>query len=414
MKAQFRTPALYALCAAFAAATAAVTHLPPHRTWGALAAAAYTLAALASAAPRLRARRGVPLRAHRPGAARPGPDAPPPGSRLGAAAGRFRPRAGAVAGFAFAGAAVAPLAVLVATGQAQPEAGVVERSAAHLLDHGTPYRVPEPGEGYEAYNPYLPAMAVLGLPSALTGVDVRVVFTVAFVALFAASALLLRGRTALGPLTLLAASPLVALPLAVGGDDLPVLGLACLGLALAARGNPAAAGAVLGVAGAMKPTAWPVLAVCAALLVHRRSGGRRFAAAAGMVLAAGVAGPALADPRGFLENAVRFPMGLAGAASPADSPLPGRLLADLGAGGHAAALAALVLAAAAMAVSLAVRPPADVRAAALRVAAGLALATALMPASRWGYLVYPAVLVLWARIAARPRVRTEAELWLAA
>ncbi|WP_176611733.1 glycosyltransferase 87 family protein [Actinomadura sp. WMMB 499] len=319
-----------------------------------------------------------------------------------------------MAGFAFAGAAVLPLAVLVATGQAQPEVGVVERSAAHLLEHGTPYRVPGPGEGYEAYNPYLPAMALLGLPSALTGSDARVVFAVVFAVLLAASTLLLRGRAASGPLTLLAASPPVALPLAVGGDDLPVLGLACLGLALAARGNPASAGLALGLAAAMKPTAWPVLLACLALLLAHRTGGRRFTAAAGGALAAGAVLPALVDPRAFLENAVRFPMGLAEVGSPAGSPLPGRLLADLGTGGHAVALAALGAAALAMGVSLVVRPPADVRAAALRVAVGLALATALMPASRWGYLVYPAVLVLWARIAARPRARKEEALWLAA
>ncbi|MFV2178100.1 glycosyltransferase 87 family protein [Actinomadura sp. LOL_016] len=396
MNSQLRTPALYGLCAAFAAATAAVTDLPPHRMWGAMAAAVYTLAATASALPWLRSRRGVP-------------------DAAGVAADRPWGRSELLAGVVFVGAAVVPLAVLVVSGQAQPEVGVVERSAAHLLDHGTPYRVPEPGEGYEAYNPYLPAMALLGLPSTLTGLDARVVFTVAFLGLLAASALLLRGRTALAPLTLLAASPLVALPLAVGGDDLPVLGLACLGLALAARGDAASAGLVLGLAAAMKPTAWPVLLTCLALLLaHHRTGGRRFAAAAGGALALGAVLPGLADPRAFVENAVRFPMGLAGAGSPADSPLPGRLLADLGTGGHAVALAGLGAAALAMGVSLVVRPPADVRAAALRVAVGLALAMALMPASRWGYLVYPAVLVLWARIADRPRVRKEAELWLAA
>ncbi|MBE1534316.1 glycosyltransferase 87 family protein [Actinomadura algeriensis] len=407
MKPQLTPPLVYALCAAFAAATAAVTDLPPHRTWGVLAAIAYTTAAAATAIPLLRPRPGAPAPA--------GPARPRPGARPDAASAKRRPgaRPGVVAAFAFVGAALVPLVVLVATGEAQPEVGVVERSAAHLLEHGTPYRVPDPGEGYEAYNPYLPAMAVLGLPSALTGLDVRVVFTVAFLALFGASALLLRGRRALAPLAPLAASPLVALPLAVGGDDLPVLGLACLGLALAARGDAGAAGLVLGLAAAMKPTAWPVLLACLAFLVARRAGGRRFAAAAGGAIAAGAVAPALVDPRAFFENAVRFPMGLAGVGSPADSPLPGRLLADLGTGGHAVALAGLGVAALAMGASLVVRPPLDVRAAALRVAVGLALATALMPASRWGYLVYPAVLVLWARIAARPRVREE-ELWLAA
>jgi hypothetical protein len=93
--------------------------------------------------------------------------------------------------------------------------------------------------------------------------------------------------------------------------------------------------------------------------------------------------------------------------------MPGRLLADLGPHGHAVALIALGVAALGVGVSLLVRPPAGARAAGLRLALGLLLATALMPASRWGYLVYPAVLVLWALLAvpsARPaRGRPETE-----
>lgn len=38
----------------------------------------------------------------------------------------------------------------------------------------------------------------------------------------------------------------------------------------------------------------------------------------------------------------------------------------------------------------------------MRLALGLLLATALMPATRWGYLIYPAVLALWGLLATTP------------
>ncbi|MFC6878412.1 glycosyltransferase 87 family protein [Actinomadura yumaensis] len=372
---------LYGGSAVFAAGTAAVTHLGPHRVWGQIAAVAYGLGALA------------------------------------AVTGRGRRRPDAVAwGVAF-GAVLVPLAVLVLNGWAQPEVGVVERAGARLWEHGTPYLGPDDLHGgYEAYNPYLPGMALLGIP------DARLVFGAVLVGALALAGPCRgpvgQGRGTAGPVAsppaamaavaALVASPVVALPMAVGGDDLPVIGLVCLGLSLAGRGRDGAAGLVLGLAGTLKATAWPALAVCLVLVAVRRGRARRYAGAAGGVLALGVLVPFAVDPSGFVENAVRFPLGLAGAASPADSPLPGRLLAELGPYGHAAALAALGAAAAGMAVWLFARPPRDVRAAAYRIAVGLALATALMPASRWGYLVYPAVLGVWARL------RREEELCLAA
>jgi hypothetical protein len=47
------------------------------------------------------------------------------------------------------------------------------------------------------------------------------------------------------------------------------------------------------------------------------------------------------------------------------------------------------------AVSLIVRPPADTRAAALRIALGLSVMFTLAPATRWGYFVYPIGLIGW-------------------
>ncbi|MFI0353531.1 glycosyltransferase 87 family protein [Actinomadura sp. 9N407] len=362
-------PALYGGCAVFAAVTATVTRLAPHRTWGTVAALAYVLGALTALHPW----------------------------------GRGRPAI--VAGGVLAGAVLIPLAVLIGLGQAQPEVEVVQRSAAHLLEHGTPYlgaaEVAAHG-GYEAFNPYLPGMALLGLPWAIAGIDARAVFGGIFLVLLAASALRKDSR-----LLLLAASPLVALPLVVGGDDLPVIGLVCVGLALAVRGRPGSAGLALGIAATLKATAWPALLIVLVLVGVRNR--RRYGAFAGGVLAVGVLLPALIDPHGFLLNVVQFPLGLAGVESPAASPLPGRLLADLGPYGHTAALVLLGLAALGMGVSLLVRPPADARSAAYRLALGLLLATALMPATRWGYLVYPAVLALWAHLAAPAMAEQEEE-----
>ncbi|MFI6517343.1 glycosyltransferase 87 family protein [Spirillospora sp. NPDC050679] len=358
---------MYAAFAVFAAVTVAVTHLEPHRVWGRAAVIAYALAACATLLWRSR---------HRD----------------------------TIAAMALGGAVLFPLVVLVAAGQGQPEVAVVQRSGEHLLAHGTPYLGPDDLAGvadYRAYNPYLPGMALFGAPWAVAGIDARPVFAAVFLAAMDAAARSLRGRALPDASLLLFASPLVALPLVVGGDDLPVIGLACLGLTWAAQGRPGAAGLVLGCAAVLKATAWPVLAV-GLVLVLARGGARRFAGIAGAVTAAGIVPVLLADPGGFTENVVRFPLGLAGVESPADSPMPGRLLAGLGTYGHVAALVLLVLAALAMAVSLLVRPPRDLRSAALRLALGLLLAAALMPATRWGYLVYPAVLACWAHFGGRP------------
>lgn len=352
---------MFAASAAFAAATAAATSLAPHRTWATFAACAYTTAAV------LAAKGGKHL--------------------------AWRT--------ALTGAVAVPLVLLLLRGTAQEELHVVHRAAARLLTEGTPYLSAARLEGadYSAYNPYLPGMALFGVPHQLAGVDARLVFAAFFAVALALSVRLVHGagqgrRTA----AVFVASPLVALPMVTGGDDLPVIGLVCLGLALAGRGRPGWSGLALGVAGILKATAWPALAVTLALLAVRggHRGALRYAASAALPLAWGLGLPALADPGGLVANTIRYPLGLSGAESPAAAPLPGRLLADTGPFGHALAVGGLAVAALAVAASLCVRPPGDVRAAAVRLALGLLVAMALMPASRFGYLVYPTVLVLWA------------------
>lgn len=82
--------------------------------------------------------------------------------------------------------------------------------------------------------------------------------------------------------------------------------------------------------------------------------------------------------------------------SAAASPFPGHLVAEHLPGGRGVALVLLAAGALAMVVSLFVRPPATASAAALRLALGLLVAIAFIPASRFGYLVYPLVLAVWA------------------
>ncbi|WP_405867028.1 glycosyltransferase 87 family protein [Streptomyces sp. NBC_00005] len=365
--------AYWLACAGFALALSMTTGLGPHRVWGACAAVGYaTAAALAR----------------------------PSWHRVSALA-------------ALVGAVVVPLALLVASGAAQSEVGVVERSGALLLHSGSPY-LSDPTRTVD-YNPYLPGMALFGIPRAVFGTsvftDARIWFAVAFLTCMAFAArrtAQIPGPSSVRPgnaVSLLATFPAVALPLAVGGVDLPVVGLMCLGLALAGRGGSGtAAGVAMGAAAALKWTAWPLLPVGLVLLAV--TAGRRTvlrAAVAALSVAVLVVVPvALADPHTFVEHVVLFPLGEGGAHSPATSPLPGHLLAAHVPGGSALATASLAAAALAVAVSLLIRPPRTVRAAADRLALGLGLAICLIPATRFGYLVLPLVLVAWFRFPPLP------------
>jgi hypothetical protein len=199
----------------------------------------------------------------------------------------------------------------------------------------------------------------------------------------------------------IAASPVIAFPLAVGITDPPVIALLFLTLALIARPSGLFRAAMaLGVACAMKATAWPAVPVLGAMLAARdaaRSAWRFIGVTivvAG-VLSAALAPAALANPYAFLQNTVLFPLGLTRHETPAASPLPGHLLAATGMPGHWAAVGLLVAAGLGFAASLVVRPPTDARAAAWRLALGLAVMFTLAPATRWGYFVYPIGLVGW-------------------
>jgi hypothetical protein len=209
----------------------------------------------------------------------------------------------------------------------------------------------------------------------------------------------------------------MAFPLTMGITDPPVIALTCLALALLARGFRRSGGGawtwdtllaalVLGAACAMKYTAWPALAIIAVVVATRdgvRSAARFtvivLATAAALVVA--LAPAALGHPASILQNTVAYPLGLTAAKSPAQSPLPGHLLATLGSGGHLAALVLLTAAGLATVASLVLSPPATPAAAARRIAIGLTALFLLSPATRFGYFIYPIALFWWAVLADR-------------
>ncbi len=328
-----------------------------------------------------------------------------------------------------AGALAAPTLWLLTKEPTPPDVAVVARSGVLLLHHGTPYLpvAALSAGGWLAYNPYLPVMALFGLPGALglPGKTWPWLIAATFLLLYATFLVTLAPRPnrrswrrdALGHAAFWLACPVMAFPLTMGITDPPVIALTCLALALLARSaRPAGvrarrrdivlAALALSVACAMKYTAWPALAIVV-VMVGARAGARpavRFTAmvlAAAAALVAALAPAALRHPASILENTVAYPLGLTSAKSPAQSPLPGHLLATLGSGGHLAALVLLAAAGLAIAVSLVLVPPATPAAAARRIAVGLTALFLLSPATRFGYFIYPISLYAWALLADR-------------
>lgn len=382
----------YAMGLTFAIGCAIASEFYGYRIWGNAAAPAYLLAATHTA---------ISLRR------------PPPG-RWGS---RWVPVA-----ISAIGAIAVPLGYLVVRRSpgfvwgpwpwsfpAQPEVWVVERAARLWRDTGSPYlnldlldRQPIPDD----YTPYGPTMSVFGLPRALFGdsplTDARIWFLLAAAAAVAAAWWVARRdrttRTAtptVGAAQLLAVSPLTALTLVVAGDDVVVIGLIALLVAVGYRADPLLAGVVAALALTVKLTALPAVVVVAVGIVAAR-GIRTFARFAAALVAgtAAIVLPVLvSNPSMFVEHVIKFPAGLGRAQSPAASPLPGHLIAMTGPVGHAVALVLLATAAVAIAGWVLRRPPRTAADATLRIAVGLGAAIALAPATRFGYLVYPVALL---------------------
>ena len=379
---RYWTAAAFAGCACFAGGVALFSTNSLHQLWGLIAACAYVVAALAVMTWRSR---GVDL------------------ALL----------------LSVGGALVAPLFLNAATGQRQPEVGVIARSAGQLVHHQPPYQSAAALAALHnanAYDPYLPVMIVFGIPRAIFGshvmTDPRVWFGLAFLIVFWLALKAAGARNAGRWTVFVAATPVIAFELAVGGDDVPILALMCLGFALLwRRPHFVLAGIALGLASAAKATAWPAVAVAAVLIGHR-DGRRPMLDFLGATLIACVliVGPVAAVwPSALVANTIKFPLGLASVNSPAASPLPGHVMADTGTAGHVITVALLVLAGVALAVSLVIRPPKTVPSAVWRLVIGLALMFTLAPATRYGYFIYPLAMLIWLEVSRLGQRQSAAE-----
>ena len=228
---------------------------------------------------------------------------------------------------------------------------VIERSAALLLHHGTPYLAGGQITSWLSYNPYLPVMTLFGLPAAAglrglagnAGVWLAAVTVVPLAASFWIAVPHHRcpqcRRDALLATAIAVASPVIGLNLAVITTDPPVLALMLLSLALAmippgmtaSAGRTIGSGAALAVACDLKSTAWLAVPVMAVMFAAR-DGARtmwRFLAAlvvTALALIALLAPAALVKPgaaAALVQNSVLFPLGLTHDKTPAESLLPG-------------------------------------------------------------------------------------------
>ena len=324
------------------------------------------------------------------------------------------------------GAVLIPLAMEVhwrteqpTRGFAQPEVLVIERAASDIVKGGSPYqsywrdgqlvnRVPRI-PAYESFFPYFPLMSVFGLPHAETTSsplsDARVVMNVMTLATSAAALLLLRAtrRQKIRVAQFLIALPTGALFLATGGDDMPILALSLLGVMGLQRRSQHVAGVSLGLAAAMKLTAWPL--ALGALLVARdrdsRPAWRSVASWLMVIMGVTILPFAVSSPFAFLSNVVAFPLGLAHVASPAASPLPGHLLTDVWSPvGHLLTPLALVLGAYFATRYTRAHWPLNLSQLLAVMAAFSAALICVASATRVGYLVYPLNFALWSRVCA--------------
>ncbi len=298
---------------------------------------------------------------------------------------------------------------------AQPEVAVIERAGDRAAAGDDPYpaRPDETGTGPTNYSravddsaffPYFPGMVPFGMINALDGpkelTDARVALTGFTLIVGALAVFLYDGprRRSGRAFQVLIAFPTGAMPLVTGGDDLPVIALMLLALVLARRRQPVWSGIAIGLAGAIKFTAWPLLLLLG--LAQRDRKGRPAAIRYGLSVLAIVIPVMLVgllpDPSSFVLNAVKFPLGLAQVKSPAGSPLLGESLVALFPALKAVIVVVLAIAGGAVFGGFLLRRPPRTPASSARFTGwALLVATILAPATRFGYFIYPMNLLLW-------------------
>jgi hypothetical protein len=335
-----------------------------------------------------------------------------------------------VALFVFIGATAIPLGFEVlwrsdndpGTHQ-QPEVITVEHGGQEIARGQDPYHlvvnqhrvVPyhAPGQpNYQGFLPYLPLMAIFGIPSerwhdvGLT--DARIFFALATLLVTALALGLCRAdrMRKMRALQVLVILPIAALPLATGGDDMPVTALLLLGMVLTQRRQPLASGVALGIASAMKFTAWPLAALALFAARNRRGERRPASMLLGMLM---VAGPSvlpfvLRSPRAIFEDVILFPLGLSGLHTTAASALPGHLLVNaFPVLDRSLPLAVGLVGGVLLTWHLCRRTPETVSQVCATTGVLMAVLTLLAPDPRVGFLLYPINFFVWSYLFSEPR-----------
>ncbi len=338
-----------------------------------------------------------------------------------------------IAVLVFVGALAVPLGLEVmwrydgvAGSHQQPEVTTVEVGGQDLVKGQDPYlkihRSPHevkyhaPGEpDYAGFLPYLPLMAVLGIPSDIwrnNGLsDARIFFCLTTIVVAAAALYLCRadGRRKIRAIQALIILPIASLPLATGGDDIPVVAFLLLAMVLAQRRRPFASGIVLGIASAMKFTAWPV-AVLALFAAYGRKGERRpLTMLAGLLVVAvpAIFPFALRGPFALIDDVVLFPLGLSAIPSTAASALPGHeLLHAFPSLSRVLPVSVGVVLAVLLARHLWRHTPSTVAQVCDITAVVMCALILLAPNPRVGYLLYPINFFVWAYLLA-PRSESD-------
>ena len=266
----WRDAFLYACSALFAGVTGLAVSISLYRQWGQMAFGPYALAAGLMAVVARQARRNGRWSGSGTDAAR-------------SAVVARRVRVARVTAFLIVliGATLAPLSLEVvwrsegnAAAHVQPEVVVVEQAGDRAAHGRDPYLTVDRGghilihqhqePTYELYYPYLPGMVIFGVATG-TGIeagltDARIQFLIftLVITLIALSRLRPPTDARVRAFQVLTVLPTAALPLATGGDDMPVVALMLLGLAALQRRRPVLCGLALGAASSLKFTAWPL------------------------------------------------------------------------------------------------------------------------------------------------------------
>jgi uncharacterized membrane protein len=254
-------------------------------------------------------------------------------------------------------------------------------------------------------------MAVLGIPSDIwrnNGLsDARIFFCLTTLAVAAVALYLCRatGRRKIRAVQALVILPLAALPLATGGDDIPVVAFLLLAMVLAQRRRPFLSGVVLGIASAMKFTAWPVALLALFAARGRRDERRPLTMLAGiLVVAIPTIFPfALHGPFALIDDVVLFPLGLSAIPSTAASALPGHVLVTwFPSLSRALPVSVGLVLAVVLAHHLYRRTPSTVAQVCTISGVVLSVLILLAPNPRVGYLLYPINFFVWAYLLAEP------------